>query len=453
MKISNFGNIIKKSKKKYLEENYLSSEYTWGFELEGFVRNSLTLDDFLMDSSFSEFYLDDIDEKNYNGDISDEAYECAKKIKEAIDNHESFDDVKEYFDNERFMNEIYNYHDIDLSDRTSFPDSDFQQVDDILYDTFKKYISEGNWSKMTGDGSLEADYDNDYAFEYNTPAMPFTPSVINDVIHMFAELENTGFYINDTCGFHIHLSYPNIKRDDLIWVLCCLAMDEDALNKISYLENSGIKLFKEGKAEYGTIDTMKDLKHFLETKNWAYVSEALSVEKMTVFRIHPQGTLEWRGPRNFLNEEGDNLDLQNLYDLFKNLYKLTQFISNSLNKKFIEINGEMISKQEVMKNILSQPKGISVLKLNSDVEKKTWDKYSKIYSELLKNKFDENYLKKYLNKPGKVIEFINWLKVRLSEYPRRSELNWLFEYFKTLKEDRILYPYAYELMDCIENLL
>ena len=108
------------------------------------------------------------------------------------------------------------------------------------------------------------------------------------------------------------------------------------------------------------------------------------LKKMTVFRIHPQGTLEWRGPRNFLNEEGDNLDLQNLYDLFKNLYKLTQFISNSLNKKFIEINGEMISKQEIMKNILSQPKGISVLKLNSDVEKKTWDKYSKIYSELLK---------------------------------------------------------------------
>ena len=453
MKISNFGNIIKKSKKKYLEENYLSSEYTWGFELEGFVRNSLTLDDFLMDSSFSEFYLDDIDEKNYNGDISDEAYECAKKIKEAIDNHESFDDVKEYFDNECFMNEIYNYHDIDLSDRTSFPDSDFQIVDDILYDTFKKYISEGNWSKMTGDGSLEADYENDYAFEYNTPAMPFTPSVINDVIHMFAELENTGFYINDTCGFHIHLSYPNIKRDDLIWVLCCLAMDEDALNKISYLENSGIKLFKEGKGEYGTIDVIKDLRHFLETKNWEYVSEALSVEKMTLFRIHPQGTLEWRGPRNFLNEEGDNINYENLYDLFKNLYRLTQFISNSLNKKFIEINGEKISKQEVMKNILSQPKGISVLKLNSDVEKKTWDKYSKIYSELLKNKFDENYLKKYLNKPGKVIEFINWLKVRLSEYPRRSELNWLFEYFKTLKEDRILYPYAYELMDCIENLL
>ena len=32
MKLNNFGNIFKKSEKKYLEENYLASEYTWGFE-------------------------------------------------------------------------------------------------------------------------------------------------------------------------------------------------------------------------------------------------------------------------------------------------------------------------------------------------------------------------------------------------------------------------------------
>ena len=43
---------------------------------------------------------------------------------------------------------------------------------------FKKYISNGNWSKMTSDGSLEPNNENDYAFEYNTPAMPFKPSVI-----------------------------------------------------------------------------------------------------------------------------------------------------------------------------------------------------------------------------------------------------------------------------------
>ena len=84
MRISNFGNIVKDSKKDFLKENYLSSEYEWGFELEGCVHNSLTYDQILMNDDFIEFYLDDIDEKNYNGDISDEAYECAKKIIKAI---------------------------------------------------------------------------------------------------------------------------------------------------------------------------------------------------------------------------------------------------------------------------------------------------------------------------------------------------------------------------------
>ena len=235
MKISNFGNIVKNSKKDYLKENYLASEYTWGFELEGFVHNNLTYDDVLFDDIGLIKDIIDIDElkkKNYNGDISDEALECAEEIMSAYDNGESFDSVKVCFDNENFMHEVFNYHDIDLSDRYNYMAPDFNQVEDILYDTFKKYISNGNYAKMTGDGSLEPNSPNDYIFEYNTPAMPFKPSVINDVIHMFAELENTEFYINDTCGLHIHLSYPNIKKEDLIWVLCCLALDENYLKKV-----------------------------------------------------------------------------------------------------------------------------------------------------------------------------------------------------------------------------
>ena len=44
MKLNRFGNFIKQSKKRYLEENYLSSEYEWGFELEGCISSSLSLD-------------------------------------------------------------------------------------------------------------------------------------------------------------------------------------------------------------------------------------------------------------------------------------------------------------------------------------------------------------------------------------------------------------------------
>lgn len=453
MKISNFGNIVKNSKKDYLKENYLASEYTWGFELEGFVHNNLTYDDVLFDDIGLIKDIIDIDElkkKNYNGDISDEALECAEEIMSAYDNGESFDSVKVCFDNESFMHEVFNYHDIDLADRYNYMAPDFNQVEDILYDTFKKYISNGNYAKMTGDGSLEPNNPNDYIFEYNTPAMPFKPSVINDVIHMFAELENTGFYINDTCGLHIHLSYPNIKKEDLIWVLCCLALDENYLNMISYLEHSGIKLFKEGEDEYGSIDTMKYISKYLKEENWEELSYMLETDKRTVFRIHPQGTLEWRGPRNFLNKEGDFIDYKNVYDLFKNLYKLTQFISNSLNKKVININGKDYDKNYIMKMILTQPRGISMMKSNSKVEKESWNKNYELFKELMRNGFDEEFVRTYLKKNP--VEFIKWLKVYLGEQGRDSELNWLYEYFKRLTPNRYLYPYQYEMLDCIEFL-
>lgn len=441
MRISNFGNIVKNSKKDYLKENYLASEYTWGFELEGFVHNNLTYDDILFDNSNlieDILNIDDLKEKNYDGEISDESLECAEEILSAFNNGESFESVKSCFENERFMHEVFNYHDIDLSDRYNYMAPDFNQVEDILYDTFKKYISNGNYAKMTGDGSLEPNNPNDYIFEYNTPAMPFKPSVINDVINMFAELENTGFYINDTCGLHIHLSYPNIKKEDLIWVLCCLALDENYLNMISYLEHSGIKLFKEGEDEYGSIDTMKYISKYLKEENWEELSYMLETDKRTVFRIHPQGTLEWRGPRNFLNKEGDFIDYKNVYDLFKNLYKLTQFISNSLNKKVININGKNYDKNYIMKMILTQPRGISMMKSNSKVEKESWNKNYELFKELMRNGFDEEFVRTYLKKNP--VEFIKWLKVYLGEQGRDSELNWLYEYFKRLTPNRYLYP-------------
>ena len=333
MKLNNFGNIFKESEKRYLEENYLSSEYTWGFELEGFVHNSLTLDD-VIDDSFVEFELDDIDEKNYNGDISDEAYECAVEIRDGLQSGKLFSDLKEYFDNERFKEDVFNYHTIDLKDRFSLPCQEFINVEDILYDTFKKYVSDGNYAKMTDDGSLKPNEPNDYKFEYNTPAMPFKPSVINDVIHMFAELENTAFYINDSCGFHIHLSYPNIKKEDLIWVLCCLAMDPETLYTISYLKNSGIKLFTD-EDNYGSIDPIEFIRTCFERdKNWAEISELLAIPKMTAFRIHPQGTLEWRGPRTFLNINKHSKNVAYMK-------KLTEFIikiNNCIRRKKARIN-------------------------------------------------------------------------------------------------------------------
>ena len=78
MRISNFGNIAKSSKKDFLKENYLSSEYEWGFELEGCIHSSLSYDS-ITTYEFLEPLIYDYEEQYENGDISKETYESTQQ--------------------------------------------------------------------------------------------------------------------------------------------------------------------------------------------------------------------------------------------------------------------------------------------------------------------------------------------------------------------------------------
>lgn len=67
--------------------------------------------------------------------------------------------------------------------------------------------------------------------------------------------------------------------------------------------------------------------------NFQAIANELSEVKMRLIRNHPQGTLEWRGPRNFLNKP----DIEVIKRFFMKLYKFAKWISDTLDKK--EING------------------------------------------------------------------------------------------------------------------
>lgn len=453
MRISNFGNIVKSSKKDFLKENYLSSEYEWGFELEGCVHSSLSYDS-ITTYEFLESLFYDYEDQYKNGDISKETYEVCQKLYDATMNNADSQYILELLGNDSFRDEIWDYTTFDLTDRTNgLSHSEFEEVHDLIYETFQKYISNGNWGKMTDDGSIKPDHEFDYTFEYATPHMPFKPSVIEDMIKFFKELDKTEFYVNDTCGFHIHLSYPDINKNDLIWVLCCLAMDKDSLNLISYLENSGIQLFTTGNESYGSMDVMNHIKEELEEKNWDVLGYSLARDKQTLFRIHPQGTLEWRGPRNFLTDISNKLNVKNLYDLFKNLYRLTQFISNTLNQKYIIIDNEKILKNDLLKNILIQPSGIATNKFKISME----SYYEELIKEFIQSNFDEKVLRKYLKNNNKILLFVNKLKEKIAEkgYNNkpvfdRIKFNRMMYYFDRITEDKILYPYKKELYDCLK---
>ena len=51
----------------------------------------------------------------------------------------------------------------------------------------------------------------------------------------------------------------------------------------------------------------------IKEKNYTRVLRALSDDKYRLFRIHPYGTIEWRGPRNFL----DSNDFKIIKDFYK----------------------------------------------------------------------------------------------------------------------------------------
>lgn len=453
MRISNFGNIAKSSKKDFLKENYLSSEYEWGFELEGCVNSSLSYDS-ITTYEFLENLIYDYEEQYKNGDISKETYEICQKLYDATMNNADSQYILELLNNDSFKDEIWDYTTFNLTDRTNgLSHSEFEKVYDLIFKTFQKYISDGNWGKMTNDDSIKPDYEFDYTFEFATPHMPFKPSVIEDMIKFFKELDKTEFYVNDTCGFHIHLSYPNINKNDLIWVLCCLATNEKVVNMISYLEHSGIRLFKTGNDNYGTIDVINFIKNEIEEEDWFELGETLARDKQTLFRIHPQGTLEWRGPRNFLSSNEDKLNVENLYDLFKNLYRLTQFISSCLNKKFFEYNGKKYERKDVLKNILSQVGGIATNKFKISME----NYYEELIDEVIRNGFNEDFLRSYLKDNKKILMFVNKLKEKIAEkgYNYKSILDNLtfdkiYNYFNKLTKKNILYPYKKQILDTLE---
>lgn len=459
MKISNFGNIVKDSKKNYLKENYLSSEYEWGFELEGCIKSSLSWD-LVCNYEFLEPLICDYEEQYKEGNISKETYEVCEKLYNALMEDKPTEEIMKYLNDDNFNDEIWDITSFDLRNlQNGLIHSEYEEVHDLIYEVFKKYITNGNYGKMSDDGSIKEDEEYDYTFEYATPHMPFKPSVIEDMIKFFKELDKTNFYVNDTCGFHIHLSYPDINKNDLIWVLCCLALDVNKLNLISYLERSGIKLFNNVNDEnqYSSIEMMEFINEEIKQKDWVELGFTLQKAKEGVFRIHPQGTLEWRGPRNFLTSSEKKLDVKNLYDLFKNLYKLTQFISSCLNKKFIEYDGKKIFRNEILQNVLSQPAGIATNKFNSPIDKKTFGKYSEFYIEAMRNGFNEEYLREYLTDIKKIIGFVNYLKLLIAEKDNKNKpimgnltFEKLYNYFNKLKKKNLLYPYKEQILDCLE---
>lgn len=166
-----------------------------------------------------------------------------------------------------------------------------------------------NKSKIERDGSVTPDsHTNDtghaWGFEWASPIIKFNPTNIQKIYKFLTSLKDYGIYTNNNCGFHTHISYDGINKDDVKWILFSIANDERLLDQITYLRVPGeepVKFFGE---TYANDEWFRQLKAHGNLKDWNFSGSTNA--KYLQIRIHPgAGTLEWRGPRNFINH-GEN---------------------------------------------------------------------------------------------------------------------------------------------------
>lgn len=258
-----------------LLEKYLASQFKFGFELEAVA----TIDDYMLSE-----YADD-----ERVDVPDDPYMTSFII--IIDN----------------IKDAFNMTDID-----------------------EEYLD------IKHDNSIVAFKNEEYPFEWATPVMDFTPTNLKRCIKGLDTLHNYGIHTNNSCGFHVHLSFPNISDQDVIWIISKLALDNEMFKKLYRFKN-----FVFTHEDYASSEYLKQIRERITSGNLSEIPPLMNTIKYRLIRIHPQGTLEWRGPRNFMDE----FNLSIVYEFFKLLYEFVKWISNTLSDN--EING--ISKSNYFK--------------------------------------------------------------------------------------------------------
>ena len=183
--------------------------------------------------------------------------------------------------------------------------------------------------EIKGDGSLEISDSDNYkystTFEWASPVFQFTPSELHRVITGLDTLfKNKRITTNKTCGFHTHISFPDITDKDAAWIIIKLSEDEEMRKIISKFKN--INFTHE---QWASDKFLEQINYFATNGHWGRIKDILNTEKYRSIRIHPQGTMEWRGPRNFMNRYYK----ARVYAFFKLLYQFINFMSKSLASK------------------------------------------------------------------------------------------------------------------------
>ena len=286
-----------------LLEKKLTTDFTFGFELEAVANGRYDFDESNEIKDFIDSYIGT--GGNYHGDGSIEYDEDAVGYYCDSDGDESY----EYQGEEVTLAELENMG------------FDIDDLDSIKFQT---------------------------AFEYSSPILKFNVENIQKIVNMLNEGFKQGlFKTNDSCGFHHHLSYEGISGEDAAWIVSQLATDQEArklFKEFKTTSSDGGELNYNFISQWSSDGYLYDLNSAIRVFDFNDIIKLLNTEKYSVLNVHANKTLEWRGPRDFLQSE----DKKIIINFYKHLWKVVNWMTVALDKK--EING--MNKDIYLKNLI-----------------------------------------------------------------------------------------------------
>lgn len=387
----NWRKFSNKNKPSFLKE-YTVSQFTFGFELEGFISKSGKGAKYYDENGYDDegYDREGHDYEGYNRDGRDDSGIDRYGYDEDGYDYEGYDE--EGFDENGLDEDGYdrggfdeNGYDIEGfddrgvnregNDRTQGPAnfhsrnpnqkelpfplkeaenrpkkySHPEELKDEIVDYFED-IGDVTYTTLKSDGSLRPDYPDDRIFEIAGPVLPLTPYALGKTIKFLQDLDMRGVYTNDTCGFHTHISWPNISALEVFWVICNISNDPESFELATEFNDGEIDFTHERYANVGRLKTLRKIFNGggrgwssggedPHTKILNSISEYLDGDKFNVFRIHQgAGTVEWRGPRKFLT------DFDLIPEFFKTVWKLGLKLNQFLESNTI-INTDITRKE------------------------------------------------------------------------------------------------------------
>lgn len=307
-----------------LLERLLTNKFTFGFELEGFCRDE-KLQKFQeeLDTTFGKG-------GNFHDDCSLELTGITSDNQgNAIGDN---DVIVRYTNGEYFIG--------DSALQYEWYDSDYNRSEQ---EDLESFLNEQNMSPI---------YTT--SFEYSSPVLDFTPANIKKIWE-FMERNlgaNKTFFTNASCGFHHHISFEGITGEDAAWILSQIAMDDKAIDLLDHLEDEknsyGINKYIFS-SDYSKDGYLVELRNAIKEFDFEKIVSYLNTDKFSLLNNHRNKTLEWRGPREFM----DTNDINLVKKFYQQLWKVIRLFSQKLDLK--EING--MSKENYMKGLAAVNEG------------------------------------------------------------------------------------------------